>query len=114
MHRIFLGEASPADTRFTIKDEKAHYLFTVVRCKAGDDLIVTDDKGCCHTARIISASKKEVIINITGDYCLDTESGLEIILLQGLLKGEKMDLVVQKATELGVSAIIPMKIGRAH
>jgi RsmE family RNA methyltransferase len=66
------------------------------------------------TAQILSASKKEVAIAITGDYTLNTESNLNIILIQGLLKGEKMDFVIQKTTELGVSAIIPVITERSQ
>src|SRR4030065_1326754 len=106
MHRIFLHELSPLKQPVVIRDEKAHYLFSVLRCKTGERLIVTDEKGCSYTAQILTASKKEVTIDITGAYILNTESSLNIILIQGLLKGEKMDLVIQKTTELGVSAII--------
>lgn len=114
MHRIFLQELSPLKQPVVIKDEKAHYLFSVLRCKAGDGLIVTDEKACSYTAQILSASKKEVAIAITGDYTLNTESNLNIILIQGLLKGEKMDFVIQKTTELGVSAIIPVITERSQ
>lgn len=114
MHRIFLPELSLLNQPVVIRDEKAHYLFSVVRCKTGDGLIVTDEKGCSYTAQILSASKKEVAITITGDYTLNTESNLNIILVQGLLKGEKMDFVIQKTTELGVSAIIPLVTERSQ
>ena len=114
MHRIFLQELSPLKQPVVIRDEKAHYLFSVLRCKTGELLIVTDEKGCSYTAQILSASKKEVAIDITGDYILNTESSLNIILIQGLLKGEKMDFVIQKTTELGVSAIIPVITERSQ
>ncbi len=114
MHRIFLHELAPLTQPFVIRDEKAHYLFSVLRCKTGERLIVTDEKGCSYTAEILLATKKEVAINITGDYILDTESSLDIILVQGLLKGEKMDFVIQKTTELGVSAIIPVITERSQ
>lgn len=114
MHRIFLHKFSLLKQPLIIKDEKAHYLFSVLRCKTGDGLILTDEKGCSYTAQILSASKKEVAIAITGDYTLNTESSLNIILVQGLLKGEKMDFVIQKTTELGVSAIIPLVTERSQ
>ena len=54
-------------------------------------------------------------MEITGaGICPDTEPSLQITLLQGLLKGDKMDLVIQKATELGVSEIIPVITGRSQ
>jgi 16S rRNA (uracil1498-N3)-methyltransferase len=114
MHRIFLQELSLLKQPVVIRDEKAHYLFSVLRCKKGERLIVTDEKGCSYAAQIFSASKKEVIIDITDAYILNTESNLNIILIQGLLKGEKMDFVIQKTTELGVSAIIPIITERSQ
>lgn len=108
MHRVFIQDLSLLKRPVVIKDEKAHYLISVLRCKAGDGIIVTDEKACSYTAQILSASKKEAVLDITGDYILDTESNLNIILLQGLLKGEKMDFVIQKTTELGVNGIIPV------
>lgn len=107
MHRIFLQKLSLLNQPVVIRDEKAHYLSSVLRCKTGARLVVTDETGCSYAAQILSTSKKEVAIEITGDYILNTESSLKITLVQGLLKGEKMDFVIQKTTELGVSAIIP-------
>ena len=75
---------------------------------------MTDEKGCSYTAQVLSASKREVTIDLTGDYIINTESRLDIILIQGLLKGEKMDFVIQKTTELGVSAIIPVSTERSQ
>ena len=114
MHRIFLQKLPLLKQPAVIEGEKAHYLFSVLRCKTGEGLIVTDEKGCSYSAQILSASKKEVAIAITGDYTLNTESNLNIILIQGLLKGEKMDFVIQKATELGVSAMIPVITERSQ
>jgi len=114
MHRVFLQKLSLLNQPVVIEGEKAHYLFSVLRCKTGERLIVTDEKGCSYTAEILSATKKEVTIEITGDYILNTESNLDIILVQGLLKGEKMDFVIQKTTELGVSAIIPVITERSQ
>jgi len=114
MHRIFVQEISSQENHVVLRDEKARYLFSVLRCKTGDDLIVTDKNGCSFTAKVVYSSKREVALNITGDYAMDTESGLNIILCQGLLKGEKMDLVIQKATELGVYAIVPVITERSQ
>jgi 16S rRNA (uracil1498-N3)-methyltransferase len=114
MHRIFLNESSLSKRPVVIESEKAHYLFSVLRCRAGDRLIVTDEKGNSYTAQILTASKKEVTADITGAYVMKTESGLNITLVQGLLKGEKMDFVIQKTTELGVNAIIPVITERSQ
>ncbi len=114
MHRIFIQESSLLQQPLVIRDEKAHYLFSVLRCKPGDCLIVTDEKGKSYTAQILTSSKKEVTADITGDSVINTESSLNITLIQGLLKGEKMDFVIQKTTELGVNAIVPVITERSQ
>ena len=114
MHRIFLQKSALLKHPIAVKDEKAHYLFSVLRCKTGETLVVTDEEGISYTAQILSASKREVTIEITGDYIMNTESHLNITLIQGLLKGEKMDFVIQKATELGVYGILPVITERSQ
>jgi 16S rRNA (uracil1498-N3)-methyltransferase len=114
MHRIFLHKSALLKQPVSITGEKAHYLFSVLRCKTGDTLVITDEQGLSSTAQILTVSKKEVSITITGNYVMNTESTLNVILIQGLLKGEKMDFVVQKATELGVTSIIPVITERSQ
>lgn len=106
MPRIFLPLSKPSKT-IRIAGDKARYLTTVLRCKEGDDLTVLDGKGNSFNAIIRSITKKEIIVEVTGVIQQSTESPLRIMLIQGLLKGEKMDLVIQKTTELGIREIIP-------
>ncbi|MDH4233404.1 MAG: 16S rRNA (uracil(1498)-N(3))-methyltransferase, partial [Nitrospirota bacterium] len=114
MHRIFIQDSALLQRPLVVRDEKAHYLFSVLRCKPGDCLIVTNEKGKSYTAQILTASRKEVTADITGDSVINTESTLNITLIQGLLKGEKMDFVIQKTTELGVNAIVPVITERSQ
>jgi len=93
--------------------EKARYLLSVLRCKKGHALTVIDGSGSAYAAQIVSIVKKDVFIDITGDLHLNTELPVPLTLYQGLLKGEKMDLVIQKATELGVSEIVPLVTERS-
>lgn len=114
MPEIFLLD-SQFDSRFvTIRGEKARYLVVVLRCGAGAPLTLKDNGGNIFSARIITATKKEVQVEILGKQERDRESALQITSLQGLLKGEKMDLVVQKVTELGVREIIPVVTERSQ
>jgi 16S rRNA (uracil1498-N3)-methyltransferase len=108
MPRIFLPDPEIRDGVIFIRGEKARYLTAVLRSGAGDTLTVSDTNGNSYFAKIIRATRKEVSAEITGKGDAGGESPLKITLLQGLLKGEKMDLVVQKATELGVGKIIPV------
>lgn len=98
----------------TIRGEKAKYLAAVLRSRPGDRLVIHDDQGNSYAAEITGVSVREVIAELTGKIDWDTDSPLHITLLQGLLKGEKMDLVIQKATELGVSEIVPVVTERSQ
>jgi 16S rRNA (uracil1498-N3)-methyltransferase len=108
MPRIFLPDPEIRNGVIFIRGEKARYLTAVLRAVAGDTLTVNDTNSNSYSAKIIRATRKEVSAEITGRVDAGGESPLRITLLQGLLKGEKMDIVVQKATELGVGKIIPV------
>jgi len=92
---------------------KSRYLLTVLRCKKGDAVTVIDGRGRAYASRIVSIFKKDVFIDFAGEFPLNAELPVPLILCQGLLKGEKMDLVIQKATELGVSEILPLVTERS-
>ncbi|MBF0505597.1 MAG: 16S rRNA (uracil(1498)-N(3))-methyltransferase [Nitrospirae bacterium] len=111
---IFIDPEIIADKRHVkVPLEKARYLLTVLRCRKGDMLTVIDGKGGAYVSHIVSIAGKDVFIDIAGELPLNTELHVELILYQGLLKGEKMDMVIQKATELGVSEIVPVVTERS-
>jgi len=88
--------------------DKSHYLISVLRCKNGDVIAIIDGKGKAYEAEVAGIAKKHVFVNILCKSPLDTEPPLNLVLCQGMLKGEKMDLVIQKTTELGAKKIIPL------
>jgi 16S rRNA (uracil1498-N3)-methyltransferase len=114
MHRIYFPVSNNKDNRLSIIGEKARYLTSVLRCRDGDELIVFDGKGYCFRTTILKADKKEVIAEVIKKFPCDTESHINVTLVQGLLKGEKMDMVIQKTTELGVKEIIPVVTARSQ
>ena len=92
----------------TIKGDLSRHVSTVLRLKAGDQLLLAD--GCGHEAVAViqAAGKDGVTVDLEPFYAASADEGaLQITLCQGLPKGEKMDLILQKATELGVSRIVP-------
>lgn len=107
MPRIFLPSDDLKERHIRIQKEQARYLTSVLRSKAGDTLVIFDGMGNCLKTTIIKTDKREVIAEVIETFPYNTESQLNITLMQGLMKGEKMDLVIQKATELGVKEIIP-------
>jgi 16S rRNA (uracil1498-N3)-methyltransferase len=111
---IFIPPESIAMRRLIkVPQEKSRYLLSVLRCKKGDAVTVIDGMGRAYEAQIDSIVKKDVFIYITEELSLNTELPVPIILCQGMLKGEKMDLVMQKATELGVAEIVPLVTERS-
>lgn len=114
MPRLYLPITHIIEGQISVKGEKVHYLTSVLRCKKGDELIVFDGKNNCFRTTILQVTRKEVIAKVLEKFPCDTESPLHIILAQGLLKGEKMDMVIQKATELGVKEIVPLIAERSQ
>ncbi len=114
MPRIFLQSSLISNTKIKVPGEKSHYLISVLRCRKGDELIVFNGEGDCFKTRIAKADKREVIAEVIEKFPCDMESFLNIILVQGLLKGEKMDIIIQKTTELGVNRILPVISSRSQ
>ncbi|MDQ7786010.1 MAG: 16S rRNA (uracil(1498)-N(3))-methyltransferase [Thermodesulfovibrionales bacterium] len=108
MPRIYLPVKNREEHTITITGEKAHYLITVLRCRKGDEIIIFDGSGHCYKTRIEGIERKVVLAEVTEQFPCGNEPSVRITLVVGLLKGEKMDMVIQKATELGVYEIIPV------
>lgn len=114
MPRIYFPASETTGDQIRITGEKSHYLISVLRCHKDDELILFNGKGGCFRTKILKVDKKEVITEVIEKFPCDTESPLYIILVQGLVKGEKMDMIVQKTTELGVKKIIPVITKRSQ
>lgn len=111
--RVHVPERLIAGRRHTIEGDAAQHLARVLRLKAGDPLTVFDGRGGEHAARIESFRKDAVIIQVGEPSATERESPLSLTLAQGVSRGERMDWVVQKATELGVSRIVPLLTERS-
>ena len=85
--------------------EQAHYIGRVLRCRVGDPLIVFDAHGTERRATIESLAKNRTMLILGERLAPVPESRARIVLLQALVKSDAMDLIVQKATELGVEAV---------
>ncbi len=102
------------DNHIEIKGDTAHYIVSVLRHKKGDNLILFNSNNDYFEAKITGLHKKKVALTVKTLSPPETESPLDIVLCQSLLKGYKMDIVVQKATELGVKEIIPLITERSQ
>ena len=107
MRRFFVKQIHGNEEAVLITGKELHHLRDVLRLKKGDEVIVFDGKGPEFAGKIEDIGKNEARIITAKQLHLSKESAFEIILCQGLAKGEKMELIIQKATELGVSRIVP-------
>jgi len=82
-------------------------------CRAGSLITLTDSEGNDFRGRVLRLSAKEASILPFEAFQSPIESPLEVVLLQALPEKERMELIIQKATELGVSTIIPFKSERS-
>ncbi len=115
MPYVFIDSTAPCENgKIEIAGNTAHYITSVLRQKKGDNLILFNGEQEYFSAIITSVYKKKVTFQATPLTPPDVESPLHIVLCQGLLKGYKMDAVVQKATELGVKEIIPFITERSQ
>ena len=92
----------------TIAGEDAAHLLYAMRAKAGDEVTVVDDVGAVGRYALVSFTADSVTMRLIERVAADTESPLSLTLAPCLLKGEKFELVIQKAVELGVTAIQPL------
>ncbi len=106
--RLFVSDALSNDAELVLQGERASYLGRVLRSRVGDVLIVFNGDGGEWSASIENISKNSVTLRIGTRTETSTESQLKVHLVQGISRGERMDFVVQKATELGVKRITPV------
>lgn len=104
--RFFIPSAHIHQSRATLSGPEFHHLRHVLRLSRGDTITVCDDSGREYEGVISSLSATTADITLLSSTPLPLPS-LSLILAQGVLKGPKMDVVIAKATELGVSRIAP-------
>jgi 16S rRNA (uracil1498-N3)-methyltransferase len=107
MARFFLAKEKIHGDRASIDGQELAHLSRVLRLRPGDSIRVFDDSGWEHEAVIDSLNRSKGEIKILRSYQTKRESTVSVTLAVGLTKGEKIDFVVEKATELGVQRIVP-------
>jgi 16S rRNA (uracil1498-N3)-methyltransferase len=90
------------------------HIVKVLRLQIGDEITLFDEGGTEHLGKIEEITSKEIMFAIAESKSVKTESELHIHLLQGIPKGDKMDLIIEKTTELGVKTIVPVITERSQ
>jgi 16S rRNA (uracil1498-N3)-methyltransferase len=111
--RIHCPDLPDAGGAATLGEGASRHLLKVLRLGPGAGLRVFDGRGREHAARLTGGTVRAATVEVLEAREPAPESALSIRLLQGIGRGERMDLVIQKATELGVAAIVPVLSARS-
>lgn len=106
--RIFVRDDLAPNTELQLGAELTRYLGRALRLKAGDHVTVFNGEGGEFAATIANIAKSTSVLSIGERRDTTTESSLKLHLVQGVSRGERMDFVVQKATELGIKRLSPV------
>ncbi len=106
--RLFVSDRLSNGAKLTLDADQAHYLGRVLRIEAGSTISVFNGNDGEFRATVDSLRKKQAILLVREKIETNLESPFKIHLVQGVSRGERMDFVVQKATELGVKRITPV------
>lgn len=112
--RVFVDLPLSPGARVVLPESAAAHLVRVLRLREGDACVLFNGDGHDYDARLLSAGKRGIEAEVHAMRAVDNESPLRLVLLQGIARGEKMDLILQKATELGVAAIAPVFADRTE
>lgn len=112
MQRYFLPIEAFHGDQVIFSGDELHHITRVMRYTSGDRVIACNGMGRDVLVEFTTVHKDEVVGQIVEELAESRELPVEITLAQGLAKGEKMDLIVQKATEMGATQIIPFTSSR--
>lgn len=114
MQRYFLNENAEQHQRFFITDSKdIHHIKSVMRQTVGDELIINFIDAETYRCKIISIEPQQMTIETVERLDLQTELPFNITICSGLIKGDKYEWLLQKATELGATSFVTTQMDRS-
>ncbi|HED16173.1 MAG TPA: 16S rRNA (uracil(1498)-N(3))-methyltransferase [Gammaproteobacteria bacterium] len=112
--RIYTNQPLASNTLLHLEQGSARHIVRVLRMHKGDQITLFNGMGGEYIAKVTQLDKSSVILKI-GDFCdQSVESSLNIELVQAISRGERMDITIQKAVELGVNKIQPLFTSRCN
>lgn len=112
MHRFFVPEENRTENEIVIHGDDVNHIRNVLRMAKGEKIMVSCGKGVDYECEILAVSDSEISLLIRDEKPAVSELPVEITLFQALPKKDKMELVIQKAVELGAASIVPVKTKR--
>jgi 16S rRNA (uracil1498-N3)-methyltransferase len=108
MPRFYVDAALRAGMSHWLPEEASHHAVHVLRARTGDELTLFNGRGGEYAGRIAAIERRRMLVDVLEHRALERESPLRMVLVQGVSSGERMDLTVRKAVELGVAEIHPV------
>ncbi len=112
--RFYCASLVPANSPMQLPDEVFRHAVQVLRMKPGALLNLFDGQGLEYQAQLEQVGKRQATVSLKQQIDTDNESPLDILLMQGISRGERMDYAIQKAVELGVKRIMPVVTERCN
>lgn len=112
--RLYCPNLMVTSEPIALPSQVVRHVVQVLRLKEGADLYVFDGHGTEYEATLTHVAKREAMMKLGLRIENEAESSLEVTLLQGISRGERMDYALQKAVELGVSNIVPVETARCN
>ncbi len=112
MYHFFVEPSQVSEREIEIRGRDVNHIRNVLRMRRGETLTVSDGFGHEYLCRLSEFPEDSVRLEILEHRAVSSELPSRIVLFQCLPKGDKMDLIVQKAVELGTSAVMPVASGR--
>ncbi len=109
MPRFFVDESQIVNDKIILDKENSNHLSKVLRSKIGDKIDICNKKETDFECEIVEISKNEVVLKILNEYKNKTEPNIKVTLFQALPKASKMELIIEKCVEIGVSEITPIE-----
>ena len=112
MHRFFIQHSQIQGSRLYVEGPDVNHIKNVLRMKPGDQVMVSDGEDMQYLCALESFADGLVWFEIVDTWKENRELSSKLYLFQGLPKSDKMELIIQKATELGVYEVVPVVTGR--
>ncbi len=113
LNRVYLDAPLSSGSRASLTGSAAGHVTRVLRLKPGEPLTLFNGTGREFEGTVLEARGDAVTVEVGAAHAVDRESPLPLVLVQGVSRSERMDLTVQKATELGVTRLVPVLTERS-
>lgn len=113
MNKFFIDDLYVNENKISITGEDVNHIKNVLRMRVGEEILICDGKGTDYTCEIESIDNSEVVTKVVDYQKNAAELPTKITLYQGVPKADKLELIIQKAVELGACRIVPVFMSRS-